>query len=200
MNTKSGWWAGLGACVLVAGGLMIGAGEPSPSAPAVPEASAAPNGIPAKVAEAEFLAGRWQGAMGKNKDSFVEETWSAPHGRNVIGMFRWNKPDGTSTVQELLTITEENGTLILRLRHQSAAGVAWEEKDKPQVYALAEKTPTLLRFDAMRDAGDVSRCRYELKDGKLFVGVEFVPPSAEALAAGKKQRPALNFEMTRVPF
>lgn len=179
---------------------MIGAGEPAPSAPSTPEVPAVPSGIPAKAAEAEFLAGRWQGAMGKNKYSFVEETWSAPHGRNVIGMFRWNKPDGTSTVQELLTITEENGTLLLRLRHQSAAGVAWEEKDKPQVYALAEKTPTLLRFDALRDTGDVARCRYTLKDGKLLVDVEFAPPSAEALSAGKKPRPSLNFEMTRAPF
>ncbi|MBL8877188.1 MAG: hypothetical protein JNM86_15450 [Phycisphaerae bacterium] len=199
MNTRSGCWAGLGACVLVAGGLMIGAGEPASTTPGSPEAAAAPTGVPAVVTEAEFLAGRWQGAMGKNKDSFVEETWSAPHGRNVIGMFRWNKPDGTSTVQELLTITEEQGTLLLRLRHQSASGVAWEEKDKPQVYALAEKTPTLLRFDALRDTGDVARCRYTLKDGKLLVDVEFAAPSAEAAAAGKKPRAPLNFELARVP-
>ncbi|MGH7244583.1 MAG: DUF6265 family protein [Phycisphaerales bacterium] len=188
---------------LVALPAMFGAGEPAANATSTPSSApfgtsaGATTGIPAKLAEAEFLAGRWQGVMGENKDSFVEETWSAPNGRNTIGMFRWNKPDGTSSVQELLTITEEDGTLLLRLRHQSAAGVAWEERDKPLVFALAEKSPTLLRFDAPRDSGTVSRCRYALKNGKLFIDVEFAAPSAEALAAGKTQRAPLNFEMTR---
>lgn len=199
MNTKAGWWSGMGAVGLVAAGLMIGAGEPTPPAPSVADASSAQGGIPASIKEVEFLAGRWQGTMGKNKDPFVEETWSEPNGRNVIGMFRWNKPDGTASVQELLTITEENGTLLLRLRHQNAAGSAWEDKDKPVVFALAEKTPTLLRFDALRDTGEISLCRYAIRDGKLFIDVEFAPPTAEALGAGKKQRPSLNFEMTRKP-
>lgn len=200
MNAKTGWWPGLGAVVLVAGAMMIGAGEPAGSTPAPSEPSASRAGIPAVIKDAEFLASRWQGAMGKNKDSFVEEIWSAPNGRNIIGMFRWNKPDGSASVQELLTITEENGTLLLRLRHQNAAGMAWEDKDKPVVFALAEKSPTLLRFDAFRDAGEISLCRYALKDGKLFIDVEFAAPSAEALAAGKKQRPSLNFELARAPF
>jgi len=196
MNTKSRLWIGAGAFVLGAGSLMLGAGEPSPAPSGSPST---PSGIAAKVTDAEFLAGRWQGVMGKNKDSFVEETWGGPNGRSTIGMFRWNKPDGTASVQELLTITEEDGTLLLRLRHQSGAGVAWEEKEKPMVFALAERTPTLLRFDSLRDTGDVSLCRYALKDGKLFIDVEFGTPSAEALAAGKTQRGPLNFELTRTP-
>lgn len=199
MNSKSGLWFGVGAAVVVATGLMIGAAEPTALVPATPDATAARGGIPAAIKDAEFLAGRWQGAMGKNQDSFVEEIWSAPNGRNLIGMFRWNKPDGSASVQELLTITEENGTLLLRLRHQNAAGLAWEDKDKPVVLALAEKTPNLLRFDALRDTGEISVCRYAIRDGKLFIDVEFSAPSAEALAAGKKQRPSLNFEMTRTP-
>lgn len=199
MNSNSGLWFGVGAAVVVATGLMIGAAEPTASVPATPDATAARGGIPAAIKDAEFLAGRWQGAMGKNQDSFVEEIWSAPNGRNLIGMFRWNKPDGSASVQELLTITEENGTLLLRLRHQNAAGLAWEEKDKPVVFALAEKTPTLFRFDALRDTGGISLCRYAIRDGKLFIDVEFSAPSAEALAEGKKQRPSLNFELTRSP-
>lgn len=185
----------------VGGLLMLGAGDPPPSAKTSEPASADTGpGIPAEIADAAFLAGRWQGVMGKNKDSFVEEVWTEPGGKNAIGMFRWNKPDGTSTVQELLTITEEGGTLLLRLRHQSAAGVAWEEKDKPLTFALAEKSPTLLRFDSLRDTGDVSRCRYEINDGRLRIDVEFASPSAEMQEAGKKQRPPLHFDLTRKPF
>lgn len=198
MNAKSKLWTGIAAAGLAAAGLMIGAGEPAPAS-APENAGTASTGLGAGIADMAFLAGRWQGVMGKNKDSFVEETWSGPNGRNAIGMFRWNKPDGTASVQELLTITEEGGTLVLRLRHQNAAGVAWEEKDKPLVFTLAEKTPTLLRFDALRDTGEISLCRYAIRDGRLFIDVEFSAPSAEALAAGKKQRPSLNFEMTRKP-
>lgn len=193
MNAKSGLWA-IGAVVLTASALMIGAGDPArPSN----ESVGSTGGIAADLGAAEFLAGCWQGAMGKNKDSFVEETWSAPNGRNVIGMFRWNKPDGTASVQEILTITEEDGTLVLRLRHQNAAGAAWEDKDKPVVLVLKEKGPALLRFDALRDTGEISLCRYAMKDGKLYIDVEFVAPGPDAIASGKKQRPSLNFELGR---
>lgn len=186
---------------MLGGLVMIGAGEPESAVqqPTLASPGARPSGVAAQIADAAFLAGRWQGTMGKNKDSFVEEIWSEPGGRNAIGMFRWNKPDGMATVQELLTITEEDGTLLLRLRHQNAAGIAWEEKDKPLVFALAEKSPTLLRFDSLHVSGDVSRCRYEMREGKLFIDVEFSAPTAEAAAGGKKQRPPLNFELNRRP-
>lgn len=182
---------------LVFGSVLVGVSEPSPSNPLPSPAAQVTPGVEATLADAAFLAGRWQGAMGT--DSFVEEIWSEPNGRNCIGMFRWNKADGNASVFELLTMQEESGTLMLRLRHHSAQGVAWEEKDKPMVFVLAEKTPTMLRFDAFRDAGDVARCRYSQGDGKLFIDVEFAPPAPAAAEAGKKQRKPLNFELGRRP-
>lgn len=199
MNRRSVLWAGVGAVALGVGVVMVGASEPSAATPSPPAEAPSAAEIEATLADAAFLAGRWQGTMGSNQESFVEETWSEPNGRNCIGMFRWNKPDGNATVFELLTIQEENGTLLLRLRHHSATGAAWEDKDKPMVFALAEKTPAMLRFDALRDAGDVACCRYSQRDGKLFIDVEFVAPTPEAAEAGKKQRKPLNFELRRKP-
>ncbi|MBX3390661.1 MAG: hypothetical protein KF691_14535 [Phycisphaeraceae bacterium] len=195
MNMRSKMQTGAIFVALAAGAAMFGAADPA--TPQTSGASAPANGITATLADASFLKGCWQGSMGA--DSFVEETWSEPNGRNCIGMFRWNKPDGNASVFELLTIQEENGTLLLRLRHHSAQGVAWEEKEKPMVFALAEKTPTMLRFDAFRDAGDVARCRYSERDGKLNIDVEFAAPTPAAVEAGKKQRKPLNFELSRKP-
>lgn len=188
---------GVAAGVLCVAGLaMVGLGEPAPAgAPAAPSASNA--GIAAKIADVSFLAGRWQGKMGKNKDNHVEEVWSNPSGNNVVGMFRWLKADGTPSMFELLTIQEEEGTLALRLRHQTATGATWEEKDRTVTMRLAEKGDNLLHFKAYQDCGDIASCRYEAKGGKLFIEVAFVEPDAEDAAKDKKARPALKFELER---
>lgn len=187
---------GIGFAGVLVAGAMMGLAQQEAAKPGT-AVEAVNAGIPAGISDAAFLAGRWQGKMGKNKDSFVEEVWTEPNGKNALGMFRWLKPDGTPMVLEQLWINEEDGTLLLRLRHQSGAGVAWEEKDKPLVFALAEKSATMMKFDALRDCGDLAYCKYETKDGKLLIDVVFGPPSKEAAEAGKKQRPALRFELDR---
>lgn len=181
---------------------MVGMGEPasntsstSPATAAAPSAASA--GVAAKVDAAAFLAGRWQGKMGKNKDNHVEEVWSNPSGNNVVGMFRWLKADGTPSMFELLTIQEEDGTLALRLRHQTATGATWEGKDSTVTMRLAEKGENLLLFKAYQDCGDLASCRYEVKGGKLVIDVAFVEPTAEDAAKGKKARAGLHFEMER---
>lgn len=185
--------------VLAAAGLSVvgaGLGDPvptgTPASPSTPQAGPA-----ATIGEVAFLAGRWQGTMGRG--SHVEEVWTNPSGNNVVGMFRWLKADGTPTVFELLTIQEEDGTLALRLRHQTASGTSWEEKDKPVTMRLAEKRENLALFTAYRDCGDLASCRYEVREGKLFIEVAFAQPSEQDAANGKKPRPALRFELERLP-
>ena len=194
---------GVAASVLGAAGLaMVGLAEPAPApAPAPAGTSAAPSasnaGIAAKIADVSFLAGRWQGKMGKNKDNHVEEVWSSPSGNNVVGMFRWLKADGTPSVFELLTIQEEEGTLVLRLRHQTATGATWEEKDTTVTMRLAEKGENIVLFTSYRDCGDIASCRYAVRGGSLFIDVAFAEPSAEDAAKGKKARPTLKFELAK---
>lgn len=192
----------IGSAAMVAVLAMAGMGEPTATTTTTPGAatpapSAGNVGVPAKVADAAFLAGRWQGTMGQNKDNHVEEVWSNPAGNNLVGMFRWVKADGTPSMFELLTIQEEAGTLALRLRHQTATGATWEEKDKTVTMRLAEKGESLLHFKAYQDCGDLASCRYEVKGGKLTIDVEFAQPSAEDVAKGKKPRAGLHFEMER---
>lgn len=197
MKMRSGL---IGSAAILSVFAMVGMGDPAATAPAT---AATPSvgdvGIPAKVADAAFLAGRWQGTMGKNKDNHVEEVWSNPAGNNMIGMFRWVKADGTPSMFELLTIQEEAGTLALRLRHQTASGATWEEKDRTVTMRLAEKGENLVHFKAHQDCGDLASCRYEVKGGKLIIDVAFAEPNAEEAAKGKKPRAGLHFEMERSP-
>lgn len=182
--------------VAAAGVVMVGmaVGDPGASTPA---SSVSRVGIDATVAEAKFLSGRWIGVM--NKDHHVEEIWSEPVGNNMMACFRWVKSDGTPSLFELITITAEDGTLALRLRHQTATGKSWESQESPMLFRLGEKSETHLRFDAHQNCGTVRFCRYEQKDGKLLVDVVFKEPTAEEAAQGKKTEAPLHFVFSRSP-
>ncbi|HEX8875675.1 MAG TPA: DUF6265 family protein [Phycisphaerales bacterium] len=179
--------------------VMAGLGEPTAAPGSTPASGASTAHTPAKIADAAFLAGRWQGTMGAKKDNHVEEIWTEPVGNNIAGVFRWVKADGSPSVFELLTIQEEEGTLALRLRHQTATGATWEGKDSTVTMRLSEKGPALAVFSAFKDCGDLAACRYEVKDQRLHIEVRFAEPSSEEAAKGKKARPTLRFEMERRP-
>lgn len=165
--------------------VLAGAGQP-PAAKPAPTPAPAASAVSAKIASAAFLAGNWTGAMGK---SFVQEMWSAPEGKSVIGAFRWMKEDGTPSMIEMLSITEEEGTLRLRMRHHNAALIGWEEKDKPVVMKLASSNENSLVFASEKDCGDLASVTYTRSAEALAIDVEFVK--------GEKPRSPLNFKLTR---
>lgn len=151
--------------VLVASVLLS---QPPASAPVTSPAPAAtpapaPVGVAAVIADAAFMAGDWSATRPNPRggNEFTQEVWSAPAGNNMMGMFRWVNPAGKSVVFEILTIIEEGGSLTLRLRHQSAAGVAWEEKDKPATFTLVAKAASRLEFVDSGETSDLSACVYE---------------------------------------
>lgn len=77
-----------------------------------------------------FIAGSWCADV---EGEFVEEVWSEPRAGAMLGMFRWLRADGQPRVYEILSISEEDGEVLLRLRHFSATMIAWEERDAPIV-------------------------------------------------------------------
>jgi hypothetical protein len=158
---------------------------------AEPEASAQTSSpAAAPVADLAFLAGAWTGDMG----GYVEETWSAPQGNNIVGSFRWLKPDGTPTMFEILTITQESDATRLRLRHFSPTLSAKEEADKPMTLKLAERTGTKAVFRAEKDAGALEQIVYEVTGDTLAIDVIFAPPAPPTEA---KTRKPLQFRLKR---
>lgn len=84
------------------------------------------NGSPkAKLKQVSWISGNW---MGEAFDGIIEN-WSAPLGDSMMGAFKLvvnNKVE----FYELCTISEEDDSLIFRLKHFSNNLKGWEEKDE----------------------------------------------------------------------
>ncbi len=86
------------------------------------------------LSQFDWLAGTWRA---EDNDAQLEETWSEPHGDQMLGMFRWSR-GGKVWLNELMSITvESDGKLVFRLRHFDRAMVPWEEKQDAFYYPLA---------------------------------------------------------------
>lgn len=94
---------------------------------------------PASVADVNWIQGHWRGeAFG----GITEEIWSPPLGGSMMGAFKLVVDDQV-TFYELITILEEKGSLILRLKHFHANLQGWEEKDETvdfRLVKIVEKT------------------------------------------------------------
>jgi Domain of unknown function (DUF6265) len=87
---------------------------------------------PAALSDYGWLAGRWIDDSGGN---LSEETWSAPAGDAMQGMWRY-VVDGKARIYEILTLSAEEGGLVMRIRHFDPKLVAREDKSTPVVLKL----------------------------------------------------------------
>jgi hypothetical protein len=82
----------------------------------------------AQIEDVAWLAGHWRGtAFG----GIIEEIWSPPLGNAMMAVFRLVKENKTE-FYEIETISEESGSLILRLKHFAADLKGWEEKEETE--------------------------------------------------------------------
>jgi hypothetical protein len=89
-----------------------------------------------------WLAGSWQG------DAFggtFEETWEAPSAGSMLGMFK-HFAKGKVTFYELITIVEENESLIIRLKHFNKDLTGWEEKKVTVDFPLLKVEKNAMHF------------------------------------------------------
>ena len=100
---------------------------------------------PATLEDAHWMVGSWTGtAFGKR----FEEVWNPPSAGSMVGMFKLFGDDGIS-MYELMTMTVEDGTLNLRVRHFSADFTAWEDKDEDVGLKLVKKEDDALHFGTL---------------------------------------------------
>lgn len=99
----------------------------------------------ATIADAAWIAGHWVGA---GLGGVVEEIWSPPRDGVMMGVFRAMK-DGKTIFYEIMTIAEEGGSLVLRLKHFHADLKGWEEKDKFVEFKLVAKEGKTLYFTGL---------------------------------------------------
>ena len=98
---------------------------------------------PATLDEISWIQGHWQGeAFGGT----VEEVWTPPLGGSMMCAFKL-VVNGEIRFYEIVTITEEEKTLMLRLKHFHNDLKGWEEKDETVDFPLVKVTPGKMYFD-----------------------------------------------------
>ncbi|HYX20877.1 MAG TPA: DUF6265 family protein [Thermoanaerobaculia bacterium] len=125
---------------------------------------------PGTLSDFGWLAGRWiDDAGGK----LSEETWNAPSGDAMQGMWRY-VVDGQARIYEILTISQEDGGLVMRVRHFDPRLVAREEKAAPVVLKLVSSGDRMGVFEGPEPGGPtVIRLTYvSPSDGTLNVTLE----------------------------
>jgi len=173
----------MAAAALALVGVLIGLGQPETKPKMIGPMMIEPKGLNALT----FLRGAWSGKMGED---VVEETWSGAQGDSIIGMFRWQAGGKQTTMWELLSIKEEEGKPVLRLRHFDAKFEPWKNELGP--------------VDAM-PATEVSTKRVLFvapPDGKGGLkSVEYKSPKADVLeitvSFKDADRAALEFDLKR---
>ena len=99
----------------------------------------------ARVTDFAWLEGHWQAeALGGN----AEEIWSPPAAGTMVGMFRLVK-DGEAAFYEIFTLTEEDETVLLRLKHFNSDLTGWEEKDETVDFPLVAFNKDQAWFDGL---------------------------------------------------
>lgn len=91
----------------------------------------------------EWLAGHWQGeAFG----GITEELWTPPLGNSMMGSFKLLVDEQVS-FYEIMVISEEEESLILRLKHFHGDLKGWEEKDETHDFKLVNVSPNKVFFE-----------------------------------------------------
>ncbi|MFO0921693.1 MAG: DUF6265 family protein [Pirellulales bacterium] len=86
----------------------------------------------AKLSDLQWIVGTWNGkGLGGNND----EVWSSAESGSMMGMYRHHK-DGKIVFYELMIITEEKGSLLLRIKHFDAQLKGWESREESKEFPL----------------------------------------------------------------
>lgn len=108
---------------------------------AAQETRTAPEGHespPATLAQVDWLVGQWSGAGIGGAPAM--ESWLPPTGGTMVGTFVQSMKDeagaGVIMFTEHMYLIEEEGTLVLRLKHFNADLTGWEEKDGMLTFRL----------------------------------------------------------------
>jgi hypothetical protein len=107
----------------------------------------------ATIADMAWLAGHW---TGEGLGGVAEEVWMTPGGGAMLGMYRLVR-EGKPVFYELVTIAEDAGSLVIRLKHFNPDMTSWEEKRQTVDFPLVAKSGNTIHFSGMtfrRDDAD----------------------------------------------
>jgi len=88
----------------------------------------------AKLSDIKWLIGYWQG---NGLGGFCEELWMPEKDGSMQGVFRFTEKD-TLQFSEYMHIVEENGSLVVKLKHFNRDLSPWEEKEEWTSFKLVK--------------------------------------------------------------
>ena len=101
--------------------------------------------VRASLGDVAWIEGSWTGS---GLGGVVDEVWIAPAGGAMLGMFRLTVED-TVRFYELMTLQEESGSLVLRIKHFGSDLTGWEEKDQTQRARLVSAQARSAMFEGI---------------------------------------------------
>ena len=107
---------------------------------------------PARLADAAWLVGAWEG---EGISGPAREVYFPPAGGQLAGHFTQVRGDGI-WFYEIVTIVEVGNSLEYRLRHFNADLTGWEERDEVRRFPLVALENGALYFDDLTIRADGS--------------------------------------------
>ena len=109
-------------------------------------------GPPASIDDLAWLVGTWEGdGLGGAND----EVWLPAADGAMVGIYRL-VVDGVPVLYEFLAIREDEGTLVLDLKHFGPDLVGWEADDETVTFPLVSMTENAAYFGGLTYARDGS--------------------------------------------
>ena len=102
---------------------------------------------PATLDQLDWLVGQWTGVGIGGAPAM--ESWLPESGGTMVGTFVQETSGGAIQFTEHLYLMEEEGTLVLRLKHFDADLTGWEEKDDMLTFRLVAIEPCAAYFNAL---------------------------------------------------
>jgi len=102
---------------------------------------------PATIEQVDWLVGQWKGEG--IQDAPAMESWLPPMGGIMVGTFVQETEGGGIMFTEHLYLMQEEGSLVLKLKHFNADLTGWEEKDDMLTFRLVAIEPCAVYFNAL---------------------------------------------------
>ncbi len=120
-----------------------------------------------KVADLAWMTGTWSGGMGQGS---LEENWAVPKNGSMAALVRGFSPDGTTNMIELISIEEEDDSLVLRLKQWNPGMTPRAEGF--QVMKLVESKDRMVRFENIGEGGLAKLGYSRPADDKFVISIE----------------------------
>ena len=129
----------------------------------------------ATLDQVDWLVGQWSGEGIGGAPAM--ESWLPPTGNTMVGTFVQTTDEGDIRFTEHLYLMEEEGTLVLRLKHFNADLTGWEEKDGMLTFRLLAIEPCAAFFHAL-----TLRCAEADKPGEGLVAAVRMRSSGDEIS------------------